>query len=230
MQSRRFASTPSVSDFCAFAASRRLLFTNDIPRGIRDLRAHRVYCWLRHQPPYRDAERRLRRLPEFQQQISPPGAPPNFSFPEDWELLWFASLVSQALAEYFQALSNPHRRRVITKADYREAQKYAGRLQALLEQGLEIAGPIGNVHALGEMLELIRSKPSQPVFSSTKDGQHVPAMVLSRVLCALIEGHYEIPMTPIIYLLVRIVEPDISSRVVRRHLQPIERPKRTDNR
>lgn len=199
-----------------------------IPRVIRDLRAHRVYCWLRHQPPYRDAERRLRRLPAFQQQISPPGAPPNSSFPEDWELLWFASLAAQALAEYFQAKRNPHRRRVITQADYIKAQRYASKLQEMIERGLELRDRPEGIHELGEMLELIRSKPSQPVFSSSKDGQHVPAMVLSRVMCALIEGHYGIKMTKIIYLLVRVVEPDISSRVVLRHLQSIRSANRTD--
>jgi len=220
---------PLPPDFYEFAAKRSELFTGNIPGAIRSLRSHRVYRWLRSHQSYRDAERALVKLPAFKSQVSPPGAPAGKSFPNDWELLYFASLVAQGLGEYYQACMNPARERVITGKDYKTAHRAAGVLLELICKGLEIGGEPGTISALYGLLERVPPTPPRLAVASRRSGKRVPVVTLARVLGQLIEGHYEVRMTPVIQKLVQVVEPEVDQRTVRRHLESVRLSQRTVN-
>lgn len=204
------AAVPNPADFYVFAARRYELFAQDIDRPINALRQHRVYRWLRGNPNYRAAEQRLAVTPGFGAQL-PDG------WPKQWELLWFASLVAQSLGEYFQASSNPARRRVITKAHRSKAAKAASALRDALERGLEV-GEVGDSARLYELLEKVNVS-GHPRIASRKAGRHVPLQTFSRVLGLLLRDHYGEVTPAVVWNAARIVEPTISRRIVTRHLE-----------
>lgn len=210
---------PSAEDFREFAALQKMLFAGpvDLSANLSALKDHTVYRWLTGQPAYQAAEASISKKQPFRSAT----LPVQGAREADYELLWFATLVALCLAYYFDLLRIPDERKgVITSSDLHKANEAATILRRIIERGLVLPGqPVLDLYTL---LENIPESTDSLLMTSERAGNHVPAMVMIRMLALLLHSHYDDMMPTVIYHIVSMVEPvpkpESLERTIKRHL------------